>query len=224
MSKSLFDAWTAKYDRWFETPRGRLVKKYESELLLKMVDPHPREKILDAGCGTGIFTLEVMSFRPIITGIDISRAMLLKAVEKTIPYNFTAVCTDMSALPFPDNYFDKVVSMTAIEFIKNAKQVITELNRVTRKGGSIIVTTLNSLSPWAEQRLRKAKDGHPLFQNIFFRSPDDMRSLVPVNLVVKTSIHFLKEDPLEDAPKIEYQGQKNGSDTGAFLAVKWNKY
>ena len=113
--------------------------------------------------------------------------------------------------------------MTAIEFIEDANKAVAELDRVTRQGGTIVLTTLNSLSPWAEQRRKAAEKGHELFQKIFFRSPDDMRSLVPANPVVKTAIHFQKEDCLSDIPEIELQGKKNNSDKGAFLAVKWKK-
>ena len=223
MINTLFDTWTSRYDSWFETPSGILIKQYESQVLLELLNPLPREKILDVGCGTGIFTIDVMALGPIITGVDISRPMLRKAMDKTNQAVFTGICADMCALPFEDNAFDKVLSMTAIEFTTDAKIAIDEFNRVTKKGGSIVVTTLNSLSPWADRRLDAAKKGHPLFEKIFFRSPDEMRSLVPANPVVRTAIHFQKEDCLSDIAKIERQGNENYPDKGAFLAVKWNK-
>ena len=226
MTTTLFDKWTDRYDCWFETQCGILVKQYESELLLKLLNPLSGEKILDVGCGTGVFTIDVMALGSRITGIDISEPMLRKAVNKIdkIPrYAFIGICADMCALPFADNSFDKVLSMTAIEFIEDANKAVAELDRVTRQGGTIVLTTLNSLSPWAEQRRKAAENGHDLFQKIFFRSPDDMRTLVPANPVVKTAIHFQKEDCLSDIPEIERQGKKNNSDKGAFLAVKWKK-
>ncbi|MFH2091769.1 MAG: methyltransferase domain-containing protein [Pseudomonadota bacterium] len=223
MMSELFDTWTDKYDHWFETPAGVLIKQYESELLLELLDPVAGETILDVGCGTGIFTRDVMACGPVMTGIDLSWPMLKKAVEKICAASFTGTCADMCSLPFPDQSFDKVFSMTAIEFVADAKKAIAELNRVTRKGGRIVLTTLNSLSPWAEKRQLKAKNGHSLFQNIFFRSPDDMRCLVPHHSIIKTAIHFQKQDPVSDIPEIECNGKNNHLDTGAFLAVQWNK-
>ncbi|WP_033398078.1 class I SAM-dependent methyltransferase [Desulfospira joergensenii] len=222
-SFALFDSWTTKYDAWFETPPGRLIKKYESELLLELLDPLPGETILDVGCGTGIFTRDVMARGPRVTGVDLSEPMLRMAVDRSMEKNFNGICADMCALPFEDKIFDKVLSMTAIEFVLDAKKAVDELNRVTRKGGCIVLTTLNSLSPWADRRRQKAKNGHTLFQEIFFRSPDEMRSLVPADPVVKTAIHFQKEDSISDAPKIEENGNRNHPDKGAFLAVQWNK-
>ena len=82
MTTTLFDKWTDRYDCWFETQCGILVKQYESELLLKLLNPLSGEKILDVGCGTGVFTIDVMALGSRITGIDISEPMLRKAVNK----------------------------------------------------------------------------------------------------------------------------------------------
>lgn len=223
MTTALFDTWTDKYDRWFETPTGRLVRKYESTLLLEFLNPHPGERILDAGCGTGIFTQEVLDCGAMVTGIDLSLPMLKKAITRIGDTSFTGLCADMYALPFLSNSFDKVFSMTAIEFVPDAGRAIAELDRVTRKGGRVVVTTLNSLSPWAEQRKQKAQNGHSLFQKIYFRSPDDMRLIVPERSVIKTAIHFHKNDPTAGIPEIERSGNKKNQNTGAFLAVQWDK-
>lgn len=223
MTPSLFDTWIDKYDNWFETPSGQLIKKYESALLLELLAPFPGEKILDVGCGTGIFTQDVLDCGALVTGIDLSRPMLSKAIARTGEMSFTGVCADMCALPFSDNAFDKVFSMTAIEFVTDASKAVAELDRVTGKGGCVVVTTLNSLSPWAEQRNQKAKNGHSLFQNICFRSPNDMRQITPENSLIKTAIHFQKDDPVSNIPEIERSGRRNHPETGAFLAVQWNK-
>ncbi len=219
----LFDEWPERYDRWFKTPIGTLVKKYEEDLLLDMLQPRPGEMILDVGCGTGIFTLDILSFGPRVTGLDISHPMLLKAEQKTDDFPFWGVAGDMLLLPFADESFDKAVSMTALEFVVDGDRAIKELFRVTRKGGVVVVTTLNSLSPWATRRQKAADSGHSLFKKIVFRSPDEMRAIAPVDGTVKTAIHFLKEDDPRTAPEIERNGRKRDLDTGAFLAARWVK-
>ena len=219
----LFDEWPEKYDRWFETPIGVLVKKYENELLLDMLQPCPGEMILDVGCGTGVFTLNILGCGPRVTGLDISHPMLVRAGQKLEEYPFQSVAADMISLPFADECFDKVVSMTALEFTEDGKGAVGELFRVTRKGGVVVVTTLNSLSPWAVRRKKAAVRGHSLFEQMIFRSPDDMRVLAPVEATVKTAIHFLKEDDPQRASEIERDGQKQSLDTGAFVAVRWVK-
>jgi ubiquinone/menaquinone biosynthesis C-methylase UbiE len=223
MKTALFDTWKDKYDAWFETPTGRLVRQYESALLLELLNPLSDDSILDVGCGTGIFTQDLLSCGAKVTGIDLSVPMLERALVRAGNARFSGLCADMNALPFPDNCFDKVYSMTAIEFANDAGRVLAECNRVTKKGGCIVVTTLNSLSPWAEQRKKKAQSGHDLFQQICFRSPDEMRLLVPAKSRCKTAIHFQENDPVSRIPEEERHGRENNLETGAFLAVQWNK-
>jgi ubiquinone/menaquinone biosynthesis C-methylase UbiE len=219
----LFDEWPEKYDGWFTTPIGLLIKKYESELLLHLLRPWSDEFILDAGCGTGVFTLDILSFGTHVIGVDLSLPMLSRAAQKTRGYQFQAVLADISFLPFPRNAFDKVVSVTALEFIEDGKGAMEELFRVTRKGGRIVVATLNRLSPWADRRRAEAKKGHSLFKKAIFRSPDELLALAPVEGVIRTAVHFQKEDDPLHAPEIEKEGQRKGLNTGAFVVGCWQK-
>jgi ubiquinone/menaquinone biosynthesis C-methylase UbiE len=129
----------------------------------------------------------------------------------------------MCKLPFTDSAFDKVYSMTAIEFVEDGRLVVEELERVAKSCGTVVLTTLNRLSPWAESRLQKARNGHELFKSMIFRSPAEMRKLVPADAEVKTAIHFQKTDDPVQARRIEDQGSAEGRETGAFLAVCWTK-
>ena len=152
----LFDNWPDPYERWFQTPIGSLVKAVELDLVLKLLKPRAAEHILDAGCGSGIFTVPVVEHGSRVTGLDRSLPMLERARSRLPDQSFLAA--DMSALPFIDETFDKAVSVTALEFIDNGKQALAELFRVTRSGGLIVVATLNSLSPWATRRGEEARN------------------------------------------------------------------
>lgn len=219
----LFDEWPDPYDRWFTTPIGALVRKYEAELLLDLLEPRPAEIILDAGCGTGVFTLDILTFGAHVIGLDISLPMLMRAREKARGYPFRIVLGDILHLPFPENFFDRVVSVTALEFIEDGQGAIGELFRVTKKGGCIVAATLNRLSPWASRRAAEARKTQTLFTEAIFRSPQELRSLVSGKGVIRTAIHFQKEDDPKTAPEIERLGQEKGLDTGAFLAARWEK-
>jgi ubiquinone/menaquinone biosynthesis C-methylase UbiE len=219
----LFDEWPEAYDRWFTTPIGSLVKKYETELILDLLSPKQGEVIMDAGCGTGVFTFDILSLGSKVIGLDISLPMLVHAGKKLREFPFQKVLADILNLPFQEDYFDKILSITALEFIENARGAVEELFRVTKRGGSIVVATMNGLSPWAERRRTKAKKGHHLFEKAIFRSPDELLQLSPFKGVVKTAIHFQREDDPERAMIIEHEGQKKNLKTGALVAVCWKK-
>lgn len=219
----IFNDWPEKYDQWFETPLGRLIKGYESKLILRMLTPEPGEMILDAGCGTGIFTAAILEVGARVVGLELALTMLRRALDRCGDQLFQPVIGDMRRLPIVDATFDKAVSITAIEFIQDAKIAIEELFRVTKPGGSVVVATLNALSPWARRREEAAQKGHPLFRSAVFRSPDAMKGLSSVEGIVQTAIHFEKNDDLDNAPELEKSGRERGLNTGAFLAICWIK-
>ena len=219
----IFDTWPQKYDQWFETPIGRLVGKYERRLVLDMVRPERGESILDVGCGTGIFTFDILSAGSRVVGVDLSFPMLRRAGEKAAGYPFCPVRGDMRMLPFPDNCFDKTVSVTAIEFLEDAGGSVAELFRVTRPGGIVAVATLNSLSPWAVRRTAAAKQGHAIFEHARFRSPAQLADLAPFPADIRTAVHFRKNDDPDRAAGMEKDGNARGLNTGAFLIARWNK-
>lgn len=221
--KAIFDEWPEKYDQWFTTPIGSLVRKYESELILDFLKPALGDMVLDAGCGTGVFTSDILSSGSQVVGLDISFPMLRRAREKSEGFRFQPIQGSISALPFREESFDKVVSITALEFITDAKSAVAELFRVTKKGGVVVIATLNSRGPWAARRREEARKGHAIFSKANLISPDDLLSLSPAHGMARTAIHFEKEDPPEKAVKAEREGQTVGAMTGAFAAVRWVK-
>ncbi len=222
--KTLFDEWPARYDEWFETSIGKVVKEIEAELIREFLNPEPEDRVLDAGCGTGIFTLDILAAEAQVVGIDISRPMLSYASSKTANHPFFGVQGDMLRLPFHDNCFDKAVSITALEFIADGRSAVDELFRVTRSGGCVVVATLNSLSHWAVRRKAKPQEGEEhVWESAFFRSPNELLACSPWKGVAKTIIHFQEDDDPEQAIEIERLGQSRSLDTGAFVAVRWEK-
>jgi ubiquinone/menaquinone biosynthesis C-methylase UbiE len=259
--KQRFDDWPERYDRWFETPVGKSVLKYECELILELLRPGKGERILDAGSGTGLFTREFLARGAEVVGLDISLAMLVYAEKKAalrqaqgdkcpMPVRteqatlrqapgdkgpmllcsgekgqalyYSGVTADMATLPFSDGSFDKTVSVAALEFVADEKRAVAELFRVTRPGGVVVVATLNGLSPWAARRSANARrDPESIFNRVFFRSPAQLLAATSVPGIVRTVVHFGKEDDPATFDRSEREGE--GRDTGAFVAARWLK-
>jgi ubiquinone/menaquinone biosynthesis C-methylase UbiE len=220
--RKLFDDWPERYDRWFDTPVGKAVLRYEVTLVLDLLRPMRGEKILDAGSGTGIFTWAFRVRGADVVGLDISWAMLQWAQKKSREFSPRMVTADITLLPFADGVFDKTVSVTALEFIEDEKRAVTELFRVTKPGGIVVVATLNSLSPWAVHRRERARENQEsIFNRVCFRSPAQLLAAAPVPGIVRTAIHFTKEDNPAELDRIEREGR--GGETGAFIAARWEK-
>jgi len=223
MKKQLFDEWPDQYDRWFETPVGSLIKKCEEDLITELLAPFSGEHILDAGCGTGVFTLKILAAGSSVVGVDLSLPMLHKAHVKFGSSRFNPAAADILRLPFKEQTFDKVVSTTALEFIEDGAGAARELFRVAKAGGVVLVATLNGLSPWAERRREEGKKRQTIFSKAIFRSPEEMRALAPFPSIVKTAVHFPRDTTPEQAIQLEQKGREKGLQTGAFIAVRWHK-
>ncbi len=219
----LFDDWPERYDRWFETPIGSLVKSSEEALVMEFLAPAAGESILDAGSGTGVFTSPILAAGASVTGLDVSLPMVKTSVRRLDPAFFRPVVADMALLPFRDAVFDKSVSITALEFVEDGAAAVAELFRVTKEGGLVVVATLNSASPWAVRRKKEAGERETIFRKAVFRSPSDMRALAPFPADVATAVHFDKDADPATAAEAEREGRKKRLETGAFIAARWRK-
>jgi SAM-dependent methyltransferase len=99
--------------------------------------PHPPERVLDIGCGTGAGTLFLAREFPQarVRGVDISEEMIHEAVAKVglDPEGRVAFKVgDAADLPYPDRSFDLVAQV-------NMPPFFDEIVRVLRPGGHVIV-------------------------------------------------------------------------------------
>lgn len=93
-------------------------------------------KILDAGCGTGLFTKKLGKFGDVI-GVDASAEALKFARKRGIKVKKALI----TKLPFKDNTFDLIVSNDVIchKSIKSDQKAINELSRVLAPGGLLLL-------------------------------------------------------------------------------------
>ena len=95
------------------------------------------KKILDIGCGTGVF----ISMNPVkITGVDYNTLNVKVCKEK----GYKAVEGDALNLPFDDNSFDGVYLAHVLHIFNNKEvfQCMKEMVRVVKPGGKIVINTL----------------------------------------------------------------------------------
>jgi ubiquinone/menaquinone biosynthesis C-methylase UbiE len=123
--------------------------------LIDLIAPKPGEAILDIGCGAGsldrLLAQRVGGVNP-ITAIDVNPFWLREAealaAEDGVGSMIRFLPGNAEAVPFPDNSFDAVFSVTVLEEC-DADRAIAEMTRVVRPGGRIgIVVRAVDLPQW----------------------------------------------------------------------------
>ena len=106
------------------------------------------KRVLEVGMGTGDLQLDLLQAGYDAYGVDLSPQMLRQAIRKAqrIRVQFRACRASASALPFPDAWFDSVVSTFPSDYIVQA-QTLHELARVLRPGGRLVVVPGGKLKP-----------------------------------------------------------------------------
>jgi 2-polyprenyl-6-hydroxyphenyl methylase/3-demethylubiquinone-9 3-methyltransferase len=96
--------------------------------------------LLDAGCGTGLFSRAAAERGAAVTSMDVGERLLAEVAKKC---DTTRVVGDVAAMPFSDGSFDVVICTEVIEHTVEPRAAVRELARVVRPGGLLVVTTPN---------------------------------------------------------------------------------
>ena len=117
---------------------------------------------LDLGCGDGYGTKLLASRAKEAVGVDIDGRTIERAVEKYGSENCKFQKYDGKKLPFPEETFDLVACFHVIEHVKDDISFISEIFRVLKKGGDLILSTPNKIlrlprgqKPWNIYHVRE---------------------------------------------------------------------
>lgn len=98
------------------------------------------KRCLEVGCGIGLLQDSAIDY----VGIDIT-----ESVGKHLHKPFV-VC-DGAELPFPNNNFDAIWSITTLEHVPNPEKALSEMRRVLKNGGLLYLHPAWFCKPWAAQ-------------------------------------------------------------------------
>lgn len=133
------------------TSHSRIVYANSPEihtLLQETLHLQGNENILDVGCGMGTLVKNLSSLitTGTITGIDLNHNLVEYGNCHWAAFPHTCLKVgDAYALPFPDNTFDVVLSMGLIENISNSKRALTEMIRVLKAHGKLVILQIDVL-------------------------------------------------------------------------------
>ncbi|MCS7130823.1 MAG: methyltransferase domain-containing protein [Archaeoglobaceae archaeon] len=114
---------------------------YSEEMRRKVVDfaeLDEKDLVLEVGSGTGFTTLEIAKkVQPErIFCVDLTLEQIKRAKRK-LKANF--FLGDSENLPFKDKSFDSAISAGSIEYWPNPIKGISEMVRVTKSGGKVVI-------------------------------------------------------------------------------------
>ncbi len=98
----------------------------------------PQDNVLEIGIGTGRVALPLAPYVGSITGVDISRNMMLRLREKQNGASIHLAEGDAMQLPFADNTFDVGVVVHVLHLVSDEKAVLAELQRVLKPNAKLL--------------------------------------------------------------------------------------
>ena len=114
--------------------------------ILAYLNPQAGELILDVGCGNARDLIPILIKGSKVVGVDISPQMIEEArheLESSALSGYELKVGDATHLDFPDAYFDKVIASEMIEHIPDWQKALSEMHRVLKPSGEIVISTPN---------------------------------------------------------------------------------
>jgi len=131
-----YEFWAPAYDFIFDSifAPGR-------QAAIKQLDLGRQHSVLEVGIGTGL-NLPLYPAACRLTGIDLSREMLDKAVERVqtlaMP-DVTLKVMDATSMDFGADEFDRAIATYTISAVPDPVAVLREMRRVVKPGGVIVI-------------------------------------------------------------------------------------
>jgi SAM-dependent methyltransferase len=109
------------------------------EAVIEDLDVAAGTRLLDVGCGAGLFMQLAAGRGATVTGID-AAAPFIEMARERVPDAELAV-GEMEELPYADDSFDVVTGLNAFQFAADPANALREAARVGRPGAPIVIAT-----------------------------------------------------------------------------------
>jgi len=177
--------------------------------------------VLDIACGEGYGASLLAKVAAKVMAVDIDGATIQKAAEKYKAENLDFLTGSLLQIPFPDRSFDMITCFETIEHITEHEQALSELKRVLKPGGILMISTPDRVN-YSEIRE---------YKNLFHRKELDGEELKSLIRKFFSSSVFYKQQSVsgsqlikenETAITIFYKGNYTKLDTSkAPVTMYW---
>lgn len=142
-SSSYYDAMSERYDIGRRESYHFYIDSREAEVLEGLaVKVSEDGVILDGGCGTGLILTHIPWIKDRLFGCDVSKGMIQHAKRR----GERVILASLEKLPFRDETFDLVFSFKVLPHIERLEDAVSELIRITKRGGYILLEFYNRYS------------------------------------------------------------------------------
>ncbi|MDH7489449.1 MAG: methyltransferase domain-containing protein [Anaerolineae bacterium] len=112
--------------------------------MIRRHTPLEGRRALDVGCGIGFYTRRLQEAGAEAYGVDVDPDKVAKAREAVANVQVAPA----EKLPFPDGFFDMVLSHEVLEHVDDDRQAVAEAIRVLKPGGRLVIFVPNRLYPF----------------------------------------------------------------------------
>ena len=109
--------------------------------LVALAQDRGATRVLEIGCGTGRWLVDMQAAAPRLYGLDLSGGMLQQARRRN--RSFCLARGQASQPPFPDRFFDLVFCVNALHHFDRPRHFVTEASRLLRPGGTLAVVGMD---------------------------------------------------------------------------------
>jgi SAM-dependent methyltransferase len=132
------------YDRWSQTydSTSNPIVALDRRFTLGVLGPRTGERVLDAGCGTGVYLTSLAAARSRPVGLDFSRGML-RVAQLRAPRAALAQADLNREFPIRRRAFDAVLSALVSEHLMDLPRFFGEAFSALRRGGRLVFSAFH---------------------------------------------------------------------------------
>lgn len=141
----------------------------DMRLVAERLGPLRGARVVDVGCGTGRWTAYACASGAMATGVDACEEMLrIAALKPAIAHRL--ILAEASNLPLRDEEADLTLCSFALSYFADPALALSEMNRITRPGGRLVVSDLHPAAQLAGWR-RSFRSDDQLYELEHFSHP-----------------------------------------------------
>jgi SAM-dependent methyltransferase len=130
--------WGRRWGSWAEAWAGTEEQQLPTyEGAIRRLAIGSAQRVLDVGCGTGVFLRAAADAGAEVAGLDASEG-LLEVARKRVPEAELRL-GDMQAMPHEDDSFDVVTGFNSFFFADDMVAAVREAGRVARQGAPVVI-------------------------------------------------------------------------------------